>query len=163
MFLRDPASLAGSLRDPVFAIVGRHADAVTWEKLHAMARAAEKTEDQNRYYAALQGVKDEALARRALALARTEDRPFAQWFGIVSSVANEHPELAWEFARTHAAELIAKVPESGAFATRNTYFAGIAAPLSDAARADELEIFVREKVGPNAAAETAKVAEAIRF
>ncbi len=162
-FLREPLSLAGSLRDPVFAIVGRHADAATWEKLHAMARAAEKTEDQNRYYAALQGVKDEALARRTLALALTEDRPFAQWFGIVSSVASEHPVLAWEFARAHAAELIAKVPESGAFATRNTYFAGIAAPFADATRADELEDFVREKVGPNAAAETAKVAEAIRF
>jgi aminopeptidase N len=162
-FLRQPDSLAGSLRDPVFAIVGRYADVAMWEKLHAMARGADKTEDQNRYYAALQSVQDVALARRTLELALTEERTFAQWFGIVGTVALAHPDLAWEFARAHADALLAKIPEGGAFLTRSRYFGGIAAASSDATRADELEAFVREKLGPNAAAETAKVAEEIRF
>jgi aminopeptidase N len=162
-FRRQPESLAADLRDAVFHLVGRHADAATWEQLHTLARAAESAEDQSRYYAAFQAAKDPALAERSLNLALTEDRPFAQWFGLVASVAEEHPVLAWNFARAHADELLAKIPESGAFATRNTYFGGIAAAFTDVEHADELETFVKEKVGPNAAAETAKVAESIRF
>lgn len=162
-FLDVPASLAADLRTPVCTIVGRHAGEATWEKLRDLARATESTEEKDRYYQAFQGVTDPALARRTLELALAEDRPFAQWFSIVPAVAQQHPAIAWDFARAHAAELIAKVPEGGAFATRNTYFGYIAAPFSDADRADELEAFVVKQVGSQAGSETAKVAEKIRF
>ncbi|MBL9175574.1 MAG: ERAP1-like C-terminal domain-containing protein, partial [Verrucomicrobiales bacterium] len=161
--LKDPSTLPPDLRTPVCLIVGRHADAATWEQLRSLARATDSTEERDRYYDAFQHAADPSLARRTLELALTEERPTAQWFPIVPAVAEEHPDLAWEFARTNAAALLAKVPDGGAFATRNTYFSFVAAPSLDATRAAELESLVARMVGDQAAAETAKTAEQIRL
>ncbi len=162
-FVAEPASLPANLRSPVCQIVGWYADAATWEKLHAMARAATSTEEQNRYYRAFQAVRDPVLARRTLELALTEERSVVQWFGIVPAVARRHPAMAWEFAQANADALIAKVPAGGAFITRNTYFAAIGEGFTDAAQADELEAFVARKLGPSAVPEAAKAADNIRF
>lgn len=162
-FLKDPSTLPPDLRTPVCRIVGRHADAAAWEQLRSLARSTDSTEERDRYYDAFQHATDPALARRTLELALTEERPFAQWFPIVPGVAEEHPDLAWEFARTNAAALLAKVPDGGAFATRNTYFSFVAAPSMKAERASELEALVARLVGEQAAAETAKKAEQIRL
>ncbi|MDB6037705.1 MAG: aminopeptidase [Verrucomicrobiales bacterium] len=162
-FLTNAPSLAPDLRTPVCQIVGRHADTATWEKLHALALTSGSTEEQNRYQQSFQNVNNATLAHRTLDLALTEERPLAQWFPIVPSVADRHPDLAWEFAQLHADALISKVPAGGAFFTRNTYFGSVAAPFNEPARADELEAFVARKVGPDAGPETAKIAEQIRF
>jgi aminopeptidase N len=162
-FVANPASLGPDLRSPVCQIVGRYADAAAWEKLHALALASTNTEEQDRYQQSFQNATDESLARRTLDLALSEERPLSQWFTIVPMVAERHPALAWEFAKSHADALIAKVPVGGAFFTRNTYFGNVARPFNEAARADELEAFVARKVGPDAGPETAKAAEEIRF
>ncbi|MFO1461935.1 MAG: M1 family metallopeptidase [Verrucomicrobiota bacterium] len=162
-FLKDPTTLPPNLRTPVCRVVGRHADAATWEQLRSLARSTDSTEERDRYYDAFQHATDPALARRTLDLALTEERPFAQWFPLVPDVAQGHPDLAWEFARTNAVALLAKVPDGGAFATRNTYFGFVAAPSLDAARAAELEALVALRVGDAAAAETAKTSEQIRL
>ena len=162
-FAKDPATLPPDLRSPVCVIVGRHADAATWEQLRSLARSTDSTEERDRYYNAFQHATDPALARRTLELALTEERPFAQWFSLIPDVAEEHPDLAWEFTRTNAAALLAKVPDGGAFATRNTYFSFVAAPSMKAERASELEALVARMVGEQAAAETAKTAEQIRL
>ena len=131
--------------------------------MRSLARSTDSTEERDRYYDAFQHATDPALARRTLDLALTEERPFAQWFPLVPDVAQGHPDLAWEFARTNAVALLAKVPDGGAFATRNTYFGFVAAPSLDAARAAELEALVALRVGDAAAAETAKTSEQIRL
>ena len=158
-FLKEPSSLAGNLRGTVFLIVGRHADAATWETLLGLAKAATGLEDQRRYYAALQASNDPALAKRTLALALDKDTPTAAAARIVSGVAGRHPALAWDFAREHADELLAKVT----FFQRNLYFPSIAGAFSDAARADELVAFVAKKLPPEAGVEAARTADNIRF
>lgn len=158
-FLAQPESLAGNLRSPVLQIVGRHADAATWGKLYALARAAQGVEDQRRYYGALQRAEDPVLARRALALALTDELPASFAAGLVGGVAGRHPALAWDFAREHADALMAKVT----FFSRNNYFPGIARSFNDAARADELIAFVAKKLPPEAGVEAEKAADDIRF
>ncbi|MBL9172088.1 MAG: M1 family metallopeptidase, partial [Verrucomicrobiales bacterium] len=47
-FLKDPSTLPPDLRTPVCLIVGRHADAATWEQLRSLARATDSTEERDR-------------------------------------------------------------------------------------------------------------------
>lgn len=149
-FLREPDSLAADLRTPVCRIAGWFADVATSEKLHALARTATSTEEQQRYYRAFEGVRDPVLAQRTLELALTEERPLAQWFHIVPNVAKRHPVLAWDFAQSQADGLLAKLPAGGAFLTRNTYFPAIAENFQAAGRADELmaDVWIAARKSP---------------
>ena len=68
----------------------------------------------------LQHATDPALARRTLDLALTEERPFALMVPLVPDVAQGIRTSPGNSARTNAVALLAKVPDGGAFATRNT-------------------------------------------
>lgn len=162
-FLQDPATLPADLRTPVCGIVGLHASAAEWETFHRLALRAENVEERLRYQEALQLARDPELARRTLALALTEDRPFAEWFPLVPGVAGQHPDLAWTFARENLDALFAHIPEGGAFTTRTTFLPAIARAASDAGRADELVALVSARLGASGAAEAAKVVEEIRI
>lgn len=161
--VKDPASVAADLRGPVCAIVGLHASPAEWETLHTLALRSESIEERLRYQDAMQSARDPELARRTLALALTEDRTFAEWFPMVPSVAMQHPDLAWNFARQNLEALLAHIPEGGAFLTRTTFLPAIAKASSDPARAEELVALVAERLGPAGAKEAAKVVEEIRI
>ena len=55
-FLKDPASLPGSLRASVFHAIAIHATPEQFDRLHALALAAPRSEDKSRYYAAMGSV-----------------------------------------------------------------------------------------------------------
>ena len=52
-------------------------------------------------YGLLSNSKDEALARRALALALTDEPGATNSSGMISNVSYEHPDLAFDFAVAH--------------------------------------------------------------
>jgi aminopeptidase N len=159
-FLREPATLTGDLRDSVLAVVGRHASRSTYEKLHALARAAHTTEEKRRAYGAMQAALDPELARETLALSLGHELSVNESTRNVARVAavGEHDTLAWEFAQQHMDKLLEQVTFFG----RNDYIPRIAATFTDAARADELEAYVRKHSPPDAFAEAAKTADLIR-
>ena len=158
-FLTDPSSLPGDLRGPVFYIVGRYADRPTYERLHQLARAARTTEDQERYYGAMQAALDPALARDTLALNLGTELSSRFFVWNVRAVAgNEHAELAWNFAREHLAVLLKQLTP----VQTNGYLAALMGAFTDADRADEFEDFVRKNLSAEAIPETTKAADAIR-
>ncbi len=65
-FQTDPATLSPELRSTVLGIVARHADAATWDALHAMAKKETSSMLRDQSYALLAYAKDPALAQRAL-------------------------------------------------------------------------------------------------
>ncbi len=159
-FLADPATLPGNLRAPVLAVVGRYATRETYDQLHALARAARTTVEKRRAYAAMQAALDPALASATLALTLGDELSATEAARNVAAVAaNEHADLAWEFARAHTDELLKRTTFFG----RNAYLPGIARASTDAARADELEALVRAKLPADALAEAAKGADLIRL
>jgi aminopeptidase N len=159
-YLQDPKSLSGNLRSPVLNIVGRYASRETYDKLHALAKAALTTEEKRRAYSAMQAARDPALARETLELTLSGEMATTESTRNVRNVAaNEHAALAWDFAREHMNALLEQVTFFG----RNSYVADIMRPFTDAARADELETYVRKNLPPDALAETAKVADRIRL
>lgn len=160
-YLHDPASLPGDLRGPVFSVVGRDADALTWEQLHGAARREDSFEQKRALYGALVAARNPALAKQTLALSLTDELTAQDAARLVRSVAHEgeQPQLAWDFAREHLEALLAKLSDTGA----NHYVPNIFEAFDDAARADELETFARKNLPPVAESSVAKAADNIRF
>ena len=158
-YLADPASLAGNLRSPVLAVVGRYATRETYDQLHQLARAARTTEEKRRAYAGMQAALDPALATETLGLTLGSEMSTTESARNVAAIAtNEHADLAWEFAEAHTDELLKRTTFFG----RNLYLPGIARASTDAHRAEELERLVRAELPPDAFAEAAKDADLIR-
>ena len=160
-FLKDPRSLDGNLRSPVFTIVGRNADEAAYEQLHALGKREDGTEQKRTLYGALCHARTPELARKTLALALGEDLPPKESAKLVGRVASdaELPELAWEFARQNLDALLARLPAFSA----NDYVPGIFRSFTEAARADELEAFTKASLPPSVTAQVAKAADEIRF
>jgi aminopeptidase N len=159
-YLKDPATLAGNLRAPVLAVVGRYATRETYDQLHALARAALTTEEKRRAYSAMQAAQDPALIRETLALSLGDEMSTSEHSRNIARIATEgdHPEIAWDFARENMDALLKRVTFFG----RNAYVPNIMAGFTDAARADELQAYVRAKLPPDAFTEAAKTADLIR-
>ncbi len=160
-YLATPASLPGDLRGPVFRIVGREADAATWEQLHERARTEDSFEQKRALYTALASPRDPALAEKTLALALTDELIPHEAARLVARVAHdgEHPELAWNFARQHLDALLAKLPTLAA----NNYVPGLFEAFDDPTRADGLEAFAKTNLPPAVGTAVAKAADNIRF
>ena len=69
----DEKSVPPPLRKTILSVVARHADAATWDRLHKEARAEKTPLVKDHLYSLLASTEDEALARRALELALTDE------------------------------------------------------------------------------------------
>ena len=125
----DPAALPGALRRTVLGIVAQHADLDTWERLHAMARAETTPQVKDTLYELLAAPRDAALAQRALDLALTDEPGETNTAGMISVVAAQHPELAFDFAMAHREAIDARVD----FTSRSRYYPALASGSADLA------------------------------
>jgi aminopeptidase N len=160
-FLADPASLAPDLRAPVFAVVGCYADEATWDKLHELGLKTTSIEEKQNYYDALACAIDPKLAARTLEISLGDELPTSRAIYLVSKVArqSEHPEVAWQFAKAHMKQLLAKTDALAA----NSYAPGLFTFFSDAARVSELERYAKSDLPPTAAKDVAKAIEEVGF
>ena len=160
-FFDDEKTLSGDLRDPVLHLVGRGADAATWERIHSLAKKTPDTEQKHVLYGALIAAQDPELAKRALALSLTGELPAKPANRLVTRVAaeGENPELAWEFARTNLPKLLVLLSANAA----DEYLPFLFRQFSDEQHAAELEKFTKENFPPSAARPTAIAADEIRF
>ena len=159
-FIADPKSLAPDLRPPVLDVVGRYADLKTWETLHQLGQQTKSIEEKVNIYRAMAGALAPELANKTLPLALSNEVPSTLTRELVLTVAREgeQPELAWEFSKTHRKEFDAKLSEMG----RARFAPSIMKNFNDAARAAELEAYMRENYPAEATSEVNKAAEEIR-
>jgi aminopeptidase N len=134
-FVARPASLRPGLRNPVTALAGRACDRATCELILGLARKSTGLEERRRYYFAVAGSRDPAIARETLALALSDELPNNFAGGMIGTVASggEHAELAWEFVQGNFASLEAKMGPNYANSVP-----GLLTNLSDGVRAAEL-------------------------
>jgi aminopeptidase N len=97
----DPTAVPAELRKTILAVVARHADTATWDKLHAAAQAEKSSLVKDQLYALLSVSEDDALAKRALDLALTDEPGATNSAGMIGIVAGRHPDMAFDFAVTH--------------------------------------------------------------
>jgi aminopeptidase N len=94
----DPSVQTGPLRTTILGVVSRNLTSAEWDRLRAQARAEQNPLVKAQLYRLLGASRDPALARRALELALTPEPGATTSPGIISAVAGQHPDLAYDFA-----------------------------------------------------------------
>ena len=133
----DPSAIDPSLRTAILTVVAKHADAATWDALHEMARTEQSSQLRSLLYARLGAAKDPALAQRALDLAMTDEPGETVSPSILSWVAIEHPDMAYDYAIAHKEDVMKRVDLSSS----SRYFPGLATGSLDAAMIGKLEAY----------------------
>ena len=131
----DPAALDGPLKARWLSIVAANAGDAEWNKLRAMAKASKSAVERSTFYTLLGSAKDEALAKRALALALTDEPGKTVSASIIGAVAANHAEMAVDFAQANQAAVDRLIDASA----RARFLAGLAASSNDPAMIAKLE------------------------
>jgi aminopeptidase N len=140
----DPLATEGPLRSTILAVTARNVDSAGWERLRAQARAERSPLVKAQLYRLLGSAADPALARRALDLALTEEPGATTSAGIISAVADEHPDLAYDFAIRNREKVEGLVDIS----SRSRYLAGLGGGSADPAMVAKLEDFATRHMTP---------------
>ena len=137
-----PATIPGSLKGTWLGVVAKNADTVTWDRLRSIAKAASGAVERATYYELLGASKNEILARRALALALTDEPGSTVSSAMISAVAVEHPELALDFALGHLDAVRKLVDTSG----WSRYLAQLGSGSHKQATINKLDAYARAHV-----------------
>jgi aminopeptidase N len=140
----DPLATAGPLRTTLLGVVARNIDPAGWDRLHAQAKAERNPLVRAQLYRMLGAAHDPALAQRALDLALTDEPGPTTSPNIVAAVAEEHPDLAFDFALRNRERVEALVDSS----SRSRYLPGLAGRSSDPAMIGKLEAFAARNMTP---------------
>jgi aminopeptidase N len=154
----DPSVAAGPLRQTILGVVAYNADSAQWDRLRAMAREERNPLVRVQLYQLLGGVRDPALAQRALDLALTDEPGATNASQIISSVAGVHPDLAFDYAIANRARVEPLVDAS----SRSRYLAALASGSSDPAMVDKLDLYAREHLTPQSRAPVDRSIASIR-
>ncbi|HEY0411928.1 MAG TPA: M1 family aminopeptidase [Allosphingosinicella sp.] len=131
----DPLATAGPLRTTILAIVAQNADAAGWDRLHAQARAETNPLVKASLYRQLGAARDPVLAQRALDLALTDEPGATTSSALIAAVAEQHPDLAFDFAIRNRTRVEPLVDSS----SRSRFLPSLATGSSDPAMAAKLE------------------------
>jgi aminopeptidase N len=131
---KDPSAVPGPLLKTVLAVVAQHADAATWDGLHARARLETTPLLRDRLYVLLAASSDQALAQRALQMALTDEPGVTNGAAMISTVAQRYPDMAVDFALANVEKINQRVDAS----SRSRYFARLAHGSSNPAMIEKL-------------------------
>ncbi|HEY6917319.1 MAG TPA: M1 family aminopeptidase, partial [Allosphingosinicella sp.] len=154
----DPAQLSGPLRTTILGVAARNIDAAGWERLREQARAEKSALAREQLYTFLGSAKDEALARRALDLALTDEPGLTNSSRIIAAVASAHPELAFDFALANRE----KVEERVDVASRTRFLSELAAGSAQPATIAKLEDYAARYLTPQSRRPADEAIAAIR-
>ena len=160
-YVTEPASLPPDLRRAIFSVVGRYADETTWNNLHTLGFKTTSIEEKQNYYDALAHPVDPKLVNKTLQIALTDELPTSRAIFLVGKVArySDHPDIAWQFAKTNMKALLAK---ADALAI-NSYAPSLFTFFSDPAHIEELKAYAKANLPASSAKEVAKAVEEIEF
>ncbi len=108
-FVKDQSTIAPDDQSMVLNIVGQHADAATFEQLHALAKAAKDDAAHRRLYVALAAARDPKLAEQVAGIALSSELPpqdIQLRLLMIGTLRQEHPQLGWSTYSDHAEMLM---------------------------------------------------------
>ncbi|MFC5740882.1 M1 family metallopeptidase [Dyella tabacisoli] len=155
----DPKALPAALRKSILAVVARHADAATWDQLHAEAKVEKTPLVKDELYGLLSIAEDKALAQRALDLALTDEPGATNSSGMISGVSRSHPELAFDFATAHIDQVNKKVDSSAS----SRYYPMLAATSLDPAMIGKVKAYADAHVAAGSRRDAETVMASIKY
>lgn len=157
-FLVNPESLSPELRRTVLGMVAYNADAATWQRLLALARAEKISMLRDQYYGLLAVAKDKALAQRALDLALTDEPGATLGASMIASVSREHPDMAFDFAVAHREQVDALVDST----SLARYYPGLGRAATDLKMVDKIRAFAEAHIAPTSRRDAERTINAIQ-
>jgi aminopeptidase N len=154
----DASVTSGPLRQTILGVIAYNADAATWERLRVMARDERNPLVKGQLYRLIGGVRDEALARRALDLALTDEPGATNASQLVSAVAEVHPDLAFDYALAHRERVEGLVDAS----SRSRYLASLGTGSADPAMIDKLGRYADQHMTPQSRGSVDRAIASIR-
>jgi aminopeptidase N len=161
-FLADRRSIELEDQETVLRIVALHADAATFEQLHAVARSARDETELRRNYRALMHVRDPQLAAQAVRIALSDEIPPQAAdlrLQLVAELNAEHPQLAWTAFTQNIDALMAPFPAIGPLVLAQF----VPQAFWDSVPPDQLEAWIRAHVPGEMAPQIERGMEAARF
>jgi aminopeptidase N len=114
-YIKDPASVEGTLVAPAFATAAAQGDASLYQQISAALPKARSTGEYNTYLIALAQFSQANLAERTIALVdagKVRQQEYPLLFGVL--LANPHTQdAAWTYLKEHWSELAEKVTSFG--------------------------------------------------
>ena len=98
LFLHDRKAIAPDDQAAILAVVGRYADAKTYDQLHALIKQTKDVNELRRFWVALASVRANKLAQDAAQLALSSEIPPQEMslrMQMIGTLRDEHPQLAW--------------------------------------------------------------------
>jgi aminopeptidase N len=158
-YVHNPSSLSPELRRSVLDIVALHADAKTWDALHALAKSAPSALEKQELYVLLGHARDRALAEKALALAGTDEPPLTNRPSMIKAVSARFPDMAIDYVSAHWSEVTVSLePDS-----RAEYVPSLADNSHDLATLPKLHAFATAHIPADAQGDVRKADASIRF
>ena len=154
----DAQAVPPALRKSIMAVVAQHADAPTWEALRAAARAERSPLVKDTMYRLLATANDPALARRALALAITDEPGATVGAEMIATVAENHPDMAFDFAVANMAAVDRRVDPT----SRSRYFPMLARGSSSPGMVGKVRAYAEAHLAPEARRDAETAVSAIR-
>ncbi|HEY9130152.1 MAG TPA: M1 family metallopeptidase [Dyella sp.] len=139
---KDPKAMPAAVRRTILNVVARNADAATWDRLHAMAKAEKTPLVKDQLYSLLSIARDQALAQRALDLALTDEPGATNSSGMIAMVSGSHPDLAFDFAVAHKAEVDKRVDSTSS----SRYYPALASRSLNPAMVDKVRAFAEKNI-----------------
>jgi aminopeptidase N len=155
-YLRAPQPAHTDLQDAVLAVVAAHADAMQWAQIHQRASTSRDVREKDTFYQLLAAARDPKLAQQALELTLTDELDPTSRPLMLSTVAETHPMLAFDFAVMHR-EQVNEWLEPGA---RDLFVAQLLSTSADPAARQRLMAYIEAHV-PAADRRPAEVVEAM--
>jgi aminopeptidase N len=157
-FLADPTTLSPELHRTVLGMVAYNADAAIWDRIHALAKQEKSSMLRNQYYRLLAFAKDEALAKRALDMAMTDEPGATLSASMISGTAWEHPDMTFDFAVAHR-EHIDTLVDSTSLAG---YYPSLGAASDDIKMIDKIKAFAEQHIAATSRRDADEVVNGIR-
>lgn len=142
----DPAALPTSLRRTVLGVVAAHADAQTWEQLHATALAERTPLIRDQLFQLLASSADPDLARKALVLSLTAAPGETGSAGMIRRVAALHPDMAFDFTLENLNTVNGKVDK----VSLSRFIPSLARTSLDPAMSGKLNSYAEQHLAPGA-------------
>jgi len=142
----DQKSVPPALRKTILGVVARHADAATWDRLREAARTEKTPLVKDYLYSLLGTTEDEALARRTLDLALTDEPGKTNGPPMIAEVGRLHPDMTFDFAIAHMDAINERVDAS----SRSVYFPFLAASSYEPATVGKVEAYAKARLAPKA-------------
>jgi aminopeptidase N len=154
----EPNALPASIRRTVLGVVAEHADLVSWEQMRERANAEKNELVRQHLFSLLGTANDPLLAKKALDLAVSPEPGETTSPSIIRKVANQHPDLAWDFAQNHLKDVLNKLPES----EQAKFVPAIGAQSFDPAMVGKIQRYSQSHISPDARRNAEESMTAIR-